>query len=212
MRGVAVKPDLVRQLRRSRAWTQEMLAAASHCTVRTIQSAERGKPVDAGTLKRIADAFEIGTATLCAQPKAQATADRNLQTVLDWHQAFTDQDVARLVDLHDRNSVIELPEVQDLRGGGAFEGLEDHMSHYEEVMQTFPVIKVLRFHQYAVGDWVYAHPVAVVRSLIGNVEFTLPHVNVLRLHEGKIIYRTTYANFSAYRDTLPTDLSNEQAG
>ena len=80
MRGIPVNTDLLLQLRRSRAWTQETLAAAAGCTVRTIQSAERSTPVDAGTLRPIATALEVDAAKLSAFARSVFALPRHSHT------------------------------------------------------------------------------------------------------------------------------------
>lgn len=68
----------IAEIRRSKGWTQERLAAQSSVTVRTIQRLEAGQDASMDTLSRIAAALQVPVGELFASvqtPQFQASVD-----------------------------------------------------------------------------------------------------------------------------------------
>jgi len=57
MRGIETDGARIRNLRKARGWTQEELAAAVPCSVRTVRNAERSQRIDLATLSQISSAL-----------------------------------------------------------------------------------------------------------------------------------------------------------
>ena len=73
-RSVTPNGNAVRSARLRRAWTTDDLAGRSDCAVKTIENAERGKPIYANTLALIARALEVEYDSLIASPVEQKTS------------------------------------------------------------------------------------------------------------------------------------------
>jgi DNA-binding XRE family transcriptional regulator len=59
MRGVAANGDYIKERRRSRGLTQEALATAAHCDIKTVYRAESGAHLDMATLSRLAHVLRV---------------------------------------------------------------------------------------------------------------------------------------------------------
>jgi hypothetical protein len=59
MRGVPANGDYIKDRRRARGLTQEALAAAARCDIKTVYRAETGARLDMATLARLADALDV---------------------------------------------------------------------------------------------------------------------------------------------------------
>jgi transcriptional regulator with XRE-family HTH domain len=59
MRGVPANGAYIKQARRSRGLTQEALADAARCDIKTVYRAERAARLDLATLARLADALRV---------------------------------------------------------------------------------------------------------------------------------------------------------
>ena len=203
MHGIPTNGEMVRSLRKRRAWTQEQLATVCDCSVRTIRSAERGRRLNVETLNQIAAVLEVPMTSLVnAPPVSKSDLQRRCDLIRDWHDCYLEQRVGRLLEMHHRETFLELPGTQGMPAGGDFHGIEQHIEHYEEAFQVFPIIEVKELPIDAVNDRVFARPTATLRSEATGQEFTLTHANVFKIFEGKIVHRITYMDLSTYRDTL----------
>lgn len=70
-RSVTPNGDAVRAARLRKAWTTDELAGHTDCAIKTIENAERGKPIYANTLARIASALGVEYDSLIARPVQQ---------------------------------------------------------------------------------------------------------------------------------------------
>jgi DNA-binding XRE family transcriptional regulator len=59
MRGVPANGADIKEMRRSRGLTQEALADAARCDIKTVYRAESGACLDVTTLARLADALRV---------------------------------------------------------------------------------------------------------------------------------------------------------
>jgi DNA-binding XRE family transcriptional regulator len=59
MRGVPANGTSIKEMRRVRGLTQEALAGAARCDIKTVYRAERGAYLDMATLKRLAAALHV---------------------------------------------------------------------------------------------------------------------------------------------------------
>jgi hypothetical protein len=59
MRGVPANGAYIKERRRSRGWTQEALADAARCDIKTVYRAENAARLDMKTLTRLADALRV---------------------------------------------------------------------------------------------------------------------------------------------------------
>jgi DNA-binding XRE family transcriptional regulator len=59
MRGVPANGVYIKERRRSRGLTQDSLANAARCDIKTVYRAERGAYLDIATLKRLAAALQV---------------------------------------------------------------------------------------------------------------------------------------------------------
>ncbi len=70
-RSVTPNGDAIRIARLRKVWTTNLLAERADCHVKTIENAERGKPIYANTLALIASALGVDCASLIARPIEQ---------------------------------------------------------------------------------------------------------------------------------------------
>jgi len=83
-KGKDMNQSKIRQLRISRAWSQEQLAELSSLSVRTVQRIENGEQASLETLGAIAAAFDIKVSELTEHdPQSAITADRALDDQIE---------------------------------------------------------------------------------------------------------------------------------
>ncbi len=75
MRGLAVNGRELHRRRCERGLTQDALAHLASCNVKTVRNAERGRRVDAATVKRIADAVGLPLAAIVLDQGESAPGD-----------------------------------------------------------------------------------------------------------------------------------------
>lgn len=113
MRGVTANPDAIRGARCQAGWTQEQLAAASDCDVKTIRKAETpNKRVDLKVIVGIANALSRQPHELIV-PHAESPVAKQgslhperLERVKQWSEAFLHADVPRLLSLHTADCIL----------------------------------------------------------------------------------------------------------
>lgn len=117
----------IRDLRKSRRWTQEELAFASGVDVRTIQRAESGRPLALETLRSIAAAFDTDIDSL------NVSEAQTKQAIDEFHQKYL---------------LIELKEIGDqftLRN--LFEGVLAFQIHLFGMMTEIQLDEIACFEQ-----------------------------------------------------------------
>lgn len=103
--------------------TQEQLAKLADVDVKTIRKAEQGKRLDLGTLTRVAYGLKTSLLHLIIPTNAENISElKRRESVMQWHQAWDDQDIEALLTLYDEEAILRLPGGPSLPTGGTFRG------------------------------------------------------------------------------------------
>jgi len=78
----------LRDMRLSRYWSQEELAELSGLSTRTIQRIERGHKVDIGSIKLLANAFEVGLNDLIGTDRTEQAEKEGFRNVKNFYIAL----------------------------------------------------------------------------------------------------------------------------
>jgi transcriptional regulator with XRE-family HTH domain len=201
MRGVLANGDLIRHVRNLKGMTQEALAAAAPCDVKTIRKAEKGDRLDIVTVKRISRALgaEFGE-VVTVFDKADAVERPNVRVVRDWLSAFDSRDPRAIAGLFWNDGVVRLPGTPLLRGTGIFEGKREITRQIEMAFEMFAVAPY--FSQGSVvaaeGNHVFAEtgPVSVTCRSNGQ-STTASSVQVFEFKGNKVARLRSYFDISA---------------
>lgn len=203
MRGIAVRADVIRDLRKAAGLTQEQLAAAADCDVKTVRKAERGtERVDLWVVSAIAEALgsEAGS-LIVAGENSELKARLHLSIVKQWVAAFEDADVDRLLALHTEDTVLEIPGSDGLPAAGNFTGIGELRGHFQSFFTLFRLRAVQDddFHVHAVDDLVFMRSTATIEFLPARKSYTTRHVNEIEFRDGKVARRVTVADYDGLR-------------
>lgn len=206
MRGIQVNSEALRQLRKAKGMSQEGLAGVCGCSTRTVQNAERGKPMDAATLALFSEALAAPLEQLLPPPGAAASTNgdqraRNIETVKQWLAAFHAMDIDRLVALHHPDSVIELPGTKDMPaevGVGSFQGRDAARQHYEAVFSIFEPLETKDDVFDATANLVFHRGTMTTKNNATGYEFTARYFNEFELEDGLILRRMTISDLTEH--------------
>lgn len=206
MRGVSVRGDLIRSLRKSAGLTQEQLAATAGCDVKTIRKAERNSErVDLWVVAAIAETLGDQTESLILLDLNSATkVEFHLSIVNDWHAAFQSSDLDRLLSLHTEDSILEIPGSDGLPAAGNHQGIDELREHFRAVFTLFRLEGVQDddFRVHAVDDLVFLRSTATLEYLPAGKSYTTRHVNEFEFRAGKIARRMVVADYDGLREIL----------
>ena len=121
MRGVTVAGKAIRALRKTRGWTQEVLAVRSGCDVKTIRAAEKSKRIYVSTLERIADALGVDCHEVVAAVDLQQT-QASVQIAWRWIAAFNSRDAEAVTSYFHEDGEVMVFADRSMPGAGEFRG------------------------------------------------------------------------------------------
>ena len=116
MRGVNVNGERIRELRVTKGLTQELLAAAACCDVKTIRKAEQSGRLDARVVVAIANSLT------CSLNELTSAGDKDLairrkEIILQWNDFFYRREVEEIMRFHTEDAVWEIPGSEGLPAG-----------------------------------------------------------------------------------------------
>lgn len=206
MRGIRVRGDLIRTRRKAAGLTQEQLAAAAGCDVKTVRKTERGaERVDLWVVSAIAEILGCETESLIVLDAAsEGKAELHLSLVNDWHAAFADADMDRLLALHTQDTILEIPGSEGLPAAGNFTGIAQLREHFLAMFKLFRLRAVQSddFRIHAVDDLVFLRSTATIEYLPAGKSYTTRHVNEFEFRDGKIARRVVVADYDRLREIL----------
>lgn len=206
MRGAQVDGHVIKQLRKTKGWTQEQLAQDCECSVRTVRNIEQSeKRIDVATLVRVADALEVTVADLTVADANRFPAsllERHMQIVADWQQAYISCDVDRILQFHQPDTVLEMPGSESLEAGGTFRGIDELRAHLESAFQHIRVAEVHDEKVHAVDNLVFSRPLSTMLAIPTGKTFTARFLNEFEFRDEKICRRLTIVDWGLYRKSL----------
>lgn len=206
MRGVPVRGELIRNLRKAAGLTQEQLAATIECDVKTLRKAERGaERVDLWVVSAIGEALGCETDSLIViDADSDRKAEFHLSLVKQWHAAFADADVDRLLALHSEDTILEIPGSDGLPAAGNFTGIDELRGHFLALFKLFRLRAVQDddFRIHAVDDLVFHRSTATIEYLPAGKSYTTVHVNEFEFRDGKIARRVVVADYDGLREIV----------
>ena len=128
MRGQAPQGHRIRHFRKAHGWTQEQLAAAANCDVKTIRNAEASRRLRISTLNRIATALSIDLTELLDDSGAH-----HEEWIGRWVSAFNERKVDQLVGFYHHRATLNLPSKIAFPGSGMFRGPSRIVEHYRDL-------------------------------------------------------------------------------
>jgi len=214
MRGIETDGARIRNLRKARGWTQEELAAAVPCSVRTVRNAEQSQRIDPATLSQISNALKVRLVEVSATDMvSHDQIERNKQIEFDeircgvvrqWLEAYCKQDVPRLLSLFTSDIVIEIPGSKDLPGGGVHHGIAEVRTHLEASFAHFQTLPVASddYDLHSSGDRVFYRSWASAVSRTTGDTFTAHVTHEFQFVDEKILRIVTVFDTAAMRRTL----------
>lgn len=205
MRGVALNGGTLRQFRRAQGLTQESLADFVGCDIKTIRNAEKGRNLDAATVRRIGEAVGLPLETIILQEDdALRTAADNVQLVRDWQTSWNNGDVEALIRFYDIDAAVVIPGTGDVLARGAIRGADAIRRHLVASIEAFQTEKLTpdRYRLDAVGDFVFVRGTisAVVRAT--GRRFTVAAFREFEFRDGKIYRHVIIVDTSPIRRCL----------
>jgi transcriptional regulator with XRE-family HTH domain len=136
MRGAVARGVRIASLRADAGLTQEALAAACDCDVKTVRSAEHSKRLDFATLCRIADKLGVPFKDIAVLDSPDSRRS-NIQAVERWIAAFNAREPAAVAAcFHEQGSITVLAD-RALPGSGEYRGRASIRSWAETCFATF---------------------------------------------------------------------------
>ncbi len=118
-RGLLANGPQIRRLRKASGLSQEALAIAVGCDVKTIHHAERGQRVHAETLVKLADTLRVDLSTIqIASSDTDVLLEIRLRQIRHWRQAFADQNIDALIEIYHLDAQATYPGLGLLTQGG----------------------------------------------------------------------------------------------
>lgn len=109
-----VSPDVVKQLRVKRGWTQEQLAQLANVNVRTIQRVEKTGVCDLETRSALASVFQVDLHQLDGQKKIEQATPSSAKRPLIYQRLTSGQSIVDIfVDAHGYRFTHEEPRSKD---------------------------------------------------------------------------------------------------
>lgn len=197
MRGVPVNGGEVLRLRRSLVLTQERLAAAADCDVKTVRKAEKSQHVDHSVLNRLAEALGVSSENL-VDSRLLGQEQANTDTILQWQEAFNERDVEQIVSFYDRNAFVEVVFNDQIPGGGLFQGIDAIRDWVTLALGTYQTQHITpdMFEIDGANDLVFMRSVrpAEVRIIATGATTTAQAAHEFRLAQGLVIAHRIFSD------------------
>lgn len=135
---------------------------------------------------------------------SERKAECHLSLVNEWHAAFQDADLNRLLSLHTEDSILEIPGSEGLPAAGNYQGIAQLREHFEAVFRLFRLQAVEDddFRIHAVDDLVFLRSTATLEYLPAGKSYTTLHVNEFEFCDGKVARRMVVADYDGLRAIL----------
>lgn len=206
MRGIRVRGNLIRTRRKAAGLTQEELAVAAGCDVKTVRKTEHGaERVDLWVMSAIAEVLGCETESLIVLDTAsEGKAEFHLSLVNEWHAAYENADIDRLLALHSEDTILEIPGSDGLPAAGNFTGIAQLREHFKAMFKLFRLREVQDddFRIHAVDDLVFLRSTATIEYLPVGKSYTTRHVNEFEFRDGKIARRVVVADYDGLREIV----------
>lgn len=209
MRGVVINGELIRERRRNRGMTQEELAHAADCDVRSVRKAEKGvERSDLRIVVGIARALDLEAPELIGEiQESSSDPHGNLTVVRQWVDAFFRADIQTLLDMHTDDTVLEIPGTEDLPVKDYYEGIDEQRVFLTGFFSAFRLIWYdadnTLFH--VSGDHVFMRNEALITFLPKGKSYRARHVNEFEFRDGKVAKRVVTADYAKLREILFDD-------
>lgn len=129
MRGQDSHGEAIRDLRRKRGWTQELLSQRAGCDIKTVRKAERGLRLDLASLRVLAEALEVPLSAVTA-PRTAPPHSSPLAT--EWLEAFRERDLSRLLACYGPRATLSCA-APGFPGAGMHRGKQGLRRHWAQV-------------------------------------------------------------------------------
>lgn len=136
--GVMANGPKIRKLRRSRGFSQESLATAVDCDVKTIHHAELGKRVHIETLVKIAQALGVELQVIhIGSDDPDEFLEFRLRKIDQWRSSFGSMCVESLVKVYHEEAHMSYPGLDTLCNDGKTTGKPVIRTQFESLFREF---------------------------------------------------------------------------
>lgn len=190
-KGVMANGPKIRKLRKSQGLSQEGLASAIGCDIKTIHNAELGKRVHIDTLVKLAQALGVDLPVIhIGSEDSDEFLELRLRRVDSWRECFGSMQLQPLLDLYHPEAQVTYPGLDLQANGGTAKGRSQIRSQLEFFFQEFrfdPWPEISGFI-HAVENFVFlrGEVTGLIRST--GARFTSRAIHEFEF-DGKSIYR-----------------------
>ena len=206
MRGKTARGDRIRRARRARAMTQEQLAVAAGCDVKTIRNSESSRNLDVATLRKIAEALDLEfESVVSTSPDPTNVHGEFADKVRSWLAAMNTQDVAEAIECYSEDGQVVYPSGTRYPGCGTHNGHDQIRKHLVDWF-GFADLELSQIGTIALqpnSNVVFLHvtTTGIIRS--NSQPFRLDAIHEFQFAESGIVQHTAVFDTSKLGSSLP---------
>jgi len=207
MRGIVANGGLVRQYRKQRGYTQEVLAQRIGCDQRTVRNAESGKPIDAHVLYSIAECLETpidslllreSGAVLTTTENAKNAPEINRSTVKRQLEGVIRSDVVSVCESLAADAIVEAPQTF-FGSNNRFVGIHNIRSQMERLLSRFQIDVQDQLRLDVAGEWAFLRGKLLVADRDSRQSNEFRVFVEYKLVHAKVVFQSIVADFSPRR-------------
>ncbi len=135
-RSLMANGPKIRRLRKTQGYSQEGLAVAISCDVKTIHNAELGKRVHVETLLKIAQALHVELAVIhIGSDDPEEFLEVRLRRIRHWRDCFDRKELESIVEVYHDEAQVTYPGLGLLTVGGTAIGKQAIRQQLESIFQ-----------------------------------------------------------------------------
>lgn len=204
MRGIVANGGLVRQFRKQRGYTQEVLARRIGCDQRTVRNAESGKPIDAYVLYSLAECLETpvdslvlrenGTVHIATTEDTKNVTEVNRSIVNRQLEGVIQSDVVSVCESLAADAVVEAPRFF-CGSNNRIVGIKNIRSQMERLFSHFQIDVRGQLRLDVAGEWAFLRCQLLVTDR--NQQRNEFRVFIeYKLIQAKVVFQSIVADFS----------------
>ena len=205
MRGVLLRGEVIRDLRKKAGLTQEQLAAQVDCDTKTLGKAERSNGrLDLRIAVSIAEALKCSSERIIDPGTLQTKTEAHIEIVHRWNEAICKWCIDDLLRFHTEDSLLEIFGAEGTSAQETYRGIEQLRAHFEETSKILRITAwdrdTIRIN--AVDDLVFMRSDATIEYIPNGKTYTTRHLNEFEFRNEKIARRTVIADYEALRKII----------
>ena len=208
MRSAEPNGEAILSLREANGWTQEDLAKATDCSVRTIRNAEQGKRIDLKTLKDLAQALNVPIPSIMKRSTQLPQEKHHVQITRQWVNLYLQCDINGLLKLHHPETTLDVPGAENLPAGEITEGVIDIETLKRHLVNAFKIFRLHEIHEqffYGCGEMVFHCSKASFLAVPTGEILIVDSINEFTFRDGLIYHRRSLTDTVPFRDSIQVD-------